>query len=484
MNEDRIFMMNRICWLLFAAVIATSSTRGTSEEEEKVEYIFKNDQFSNGIWDVEGKGQEGSDATEDDDAEEIKFGNGLSELESGEVWLTHDAISDISFYSPQENSGRSGRECHPDDKLDFSGGGKFVISETKKFPRGPVFMRVDGNSIEFDKENPQIEDDLVLTVKVGQQKSEIAKLRLVVVEGLGAKNYFHAARDYILENDSRLYKDRMITASNEGFHIVCLRSESTRMTALQTYYRSPQLKGLPAVVAAYPEQTLIINGNYVDFEPKVNVLRLKGKLANVCYGNLVSSGVVDARISRANNAYGGPHAKFIGQLPDNDGKPGDFVIDRGQPNDSDSTRTPTPNSRKRFTEALGGLSTNYLEHNKNHTNSFGKVKVGDNEVIFTITSDIKFHPTGGGTGLLEMVNKAAKSGVAKLKTDLSSDPTRYELVVFDAGSSVAMAYETPNNALTSVVLGNKHAVPPRWDTYYVPTYLMFKSTKPSEEQEQ
>lgn len=118
-----------------------------------------------------------------------------------------------------------------------------------------------------------------------------------------------------------------------------------------------------------------------------------------------------------------------------------------------------------------------MEHTLNHTTSLGIADVGINEVLFTVTSDIAYRPNGGGQGLLNIVNRVAKSGVKELTGDVPNPPKRYRFLTFDAGSSVALAATDPNGNLKSKVLGDKHAGMLLW--YYVPTYLMFKSYKRS-----
>jgi hypothetical protein len=77
-----------------------TSNASEADKDKVTEFIFANDQLSNGIWDKEDTDPV-KPATEkfDDDAEEIAIRPGLRE---GEVWLDHPAIGALSFYKTRE----------------------------------------------------------------------------------------------------------------------------------------------------------------------------------------------------------------------------------------------------------------------------------------------------------------------------------------------------------------------------------------------
>jgi hypothetical protein len=176
---------------------AAMASGATDEIKDKgTEFIFQNDTLSNGIWDREDT-DPAKPATEkdDDDAEEIRVKVGITE---GEVWLDHPAIAKLSFYKT--------RECNAADKVNLAPTSKFTVSASNPFP-DKLFMRADVDGAPtYPEANPQFEGDLVLKIKVGTngQEIEALKMNLTVVKAVGAKKYFHAARDYMFENNAKL----------------------------------------------------------------------------------------------------------------------------------------------------------------------------------------------------------------------------------------------------------------------------------------
>ena len=153
---------------------AALESGATDEEKDKgTEFLFVNDQLSNGLWDGEDSDPDKpADEKDDDDAQEIKINPGITE---GEVWLEHPAITGLSFYKT--------RECKEADKVNLSHDSRFSVSSENPFP-DKLYVRADG-----DFEDAQIEGDLILKIKVGgenAQEIEALKMKFTLVKKLGA----------------------------------------------------------------------------------------------------------------------------------------------------------------------------------------------------------------------------------------------------------------------------------------------------------
>jgi len=175
---------------------AAMESGATDEIKDKgTEFIFHNDNLSNGAWDKEDTDPaRPTTAKDDDDAEEIIIKPGITE---GEVWLDHPAISGLSFYKT--------RECKQADKVNLSPTNKFTVSASNPFP-DKLFIRAEG-SLAYPDANPQVEGDLVLKIKIGTngQEIEAVKMKFTIVKEFGAKKYFSASDDYIGENNTEVF---------------------------------------------------------------------------------------------------------------------------------------------------------------------------------------------------------------------------------------------------------------------------------------
>jgi hypothetical protein len=243
----------------------------TDEIKDKgTEFIFHNDTLSNGIWDKEDT-DPAKPASEknDDDAEEITIKPGITE---GEVWLDHPAIAGLSFYKT--------RECNAADKVNLSPSSKFTVSASNPFP-DKLFMRADG-TLTYPDADPQFAGDLVLKIKVGTngQEIEALKMKLTVVKQLGAKKYFHAARDYIMENNSRIFVRDKAYGSSTSFRVVSMLEELARMYPIDAARRTTgaPFKGIDQVNAAYDGSIhVVVNGNMNFFSDD----RFNGTVGNI-----------------------------------------------------------------------------------------------------------------------------------------------------------------------------------------------------------
>jgi len=195
---------------------ALASDADDATKDRGTEFMFHNDQLSNGLWDKEDT-DPSKPATEnvDDDAEQITINPGITE---GEVWLDHPAIAGLSFYKT--------RECNTADKVSLRSDNKFSVSSSNPFPN-KLFMRADG-IIDYPTDNPQVEGDLVLKIKIGTGGPEIeaSRIKLTLVKEFGAKKFFYAARNYILRNNTKVYTcNKTYNALNKNriYRIVVMR---------------------------------------------------------------------------------------------------------------------------------------------------------------------------------------------------------------------------------------------------------------------
>lgn len=443
----------------------TALESGASDEDRDkgTEFLFYNDQLSNGLWDKEDSDTDKpADEKDDDDAQEIKIVPGITE---GEVWLEHPAIAGLSFYKT--------RECNAGDKVNLSPVNKFSISSSNPFP-DKLFVRADGQ-LNFPTGNPQVEGDLVLKVKVGGddgQEIEALKMKFTVVKELGAEKYFHAARDYIFENNTKNFSHDKKYGNNVHFRIVSMREESTAMFGYDSYDHvkdEPKTKGIDAVRAVFPASDVIINGNQCFFSggfpiPKGMTDRCDGRL---CVGRVVSRPPSDD----THHALGGQQfgrwvGHTAGQPQIENGRPiwpGIFTFAAGQLPEANAA---TPD------HGIGGLSTNYTlavrQSAENQVIGYAPIYEENKGIVFTATN----FPGKGGKAR-EFSEDAKKSGVPLLP---GGDGDDLKLLHLDGSTSVGLCLRKPSGGLGTVLAGGKHN--PGFFSYYVNTYLLFECRTP------
>jgi len=195
---------------------ALQSGASDDAKEKGTEYLFVNDRLSNGLWDKEDSdSSKPASATDDDDVQEIKT---TCAATWGAIWFDHPIINKLAFYKA--------KACNAGDKLTFP----FALSESNKLPE-KLYVRAE-------EVTAQIEGELVM--KLGKvDKTETwaeDKLKFTVVKELGDTKYFYAARDYILENNTRFFAhDR--TYTGRSFRIISMREEASTMYPIDTYNR-------------------------------------------------------------------------------------------------------------------------------------------------------------------------------------------------------------------------------------------------------
>ncbi len=426
---------------------------GASDDvkEKGMEYLLVDDKLSNGLWDHDDP-KAPSAKKEDDDLQELKT---VCAATFGAVWFEYEGgdISKLAFYRTKECKQTTGPNG---DKMTFP----FALSETNKLPE-KLYARAEGNW------TAQVEGKLVMKFGKADKTETWAsdKLGFTVVNGLGDKKYFHAVRDYIMENNTLFFTGAKYYGK-EFIRVTVMRQEATKMQALETYHRAKKIYGIVAVAAANPGQTLIVNGNFV-FDINPGLLSISGvpRMTKRCNGRLITGGALDSLVSTdstqapgtkgASKFLCGDTAKYIAQSPD-----GSFTFALGQ----------VPLNAG-YLEALGGLSTNYAEREDGEANMIGQVVInsdGEKTLVFSAQSDPRVTKNGEGPGLVGFATDVGKA-----------EGTRKQVFVMDGGSSVAMAYADPNatpaHTLTHQYGGVKHGTV---IGYYPNTYLMFKCTRP------
>lgn len=447
-------------------------TDGADEDTvlKGTEFLFKNDKVSNGLWDKEDSSSDRPQGhVDDDDAKLLKIAVGFKE---GEAWFTHPAINDISFYKT--------KACNPADKVSLIGNNKFSFSPSNPLPE-KLYMRADGafDTIKFPEDNPQFEGDLVLNVKVGGANGKVTeaiKMKLTVVEGFGAEKYFHAANDYIMENNTRIFFDHKSYnhPTKELLKLVVMPESKTDLEVIDAYRTAPgaPLVGIRKVSGAYSSKDVIIAGN-LTFH-KTNVVGSSTDITKRCHGRLVTKGV--ATNSSSDNTAPGPwpyHPLRGHELAGVEGKyiamkaKGEFTYAKG--------RVPVDLTTKQaiggITEALGGFSTNYGDAQV-EGGYFGAAEIDNNKRCTFVAIDAT---PGRYRNLTQDIKRdAIKGGVQPLS---GGNPGELELFRTDGASSLCLAIRRPDNTISIQVEGSKHTGR-FFDNYVMHTYLSFTSDKP------
>jgi hypothetical protein len=225
------------------------------------------------------------------------------------------------------------------------------------------------------------------------------------------------------------------------------------MTPFEAYWRTPKTKGIDAVVAANPSQTVIVNGNFV------GAIDTSEFMSTRCHGKLIINGSVHSQASDLpGSVFSTAQAFYVGQYPSPNAT---FEFGRGLVLVS-----------KGFRGAMGGLNREYKQMDTKAQTMLGYALVdyyNDNLVskkalIFTASTDVSIDPNGDGTG------------VAGFVTDAKEGSGASEVLGLDGSSSVALAYASPNGTLSTKFKGAKHV--PNNLIYWVNTYFMFECTKP------
>ena len=438
-------------------------------KDKGTEFIFHNDTLSNGLWDKEDSDPaKPASAISDDDAEEILI---KATMPDGEVWLEHPAIAGLSFYKT--------RECKIADKINLSASNRYKVSDTHPLPE-KIFMRVDVD-LTYPPANPQFVGDLVLKIKVdGQQEFEAEKVRLTMVKQLGAERYFYAANDYIGENNTRLFAREKLYGS-ASFRVVSMCKDKTSMYPIDAARRptGTPLKGVDAVVAQYPDISVVVNGNQCYFEDDRNayLAGISGEMTDKCHGRIVRFGVLDTAVSSDNydkttapegSELAGPEP-IPGMLPtDPLSRGGNFIAQYSTPQKFVFAAGQVPLSPSLPTSAMGGLSANAARRQTgDEVQAIGIAPVVslDKELLFVASQ------SSGNGHAADLAADVKLSGVENLTGGRAGE---VNMLFLDGSSSVALAYSNGSDDLKTFIKEGKHTGAPY---YYINTYLLFRSEK-------
>ena len=307
-------------------------------------------------------------------------------------------------------------------------------------------------------------------------------IRFTIVSHVGDPHYFHAARDYILENDTRVFLDQATYGDSwwdrETMNIVVMRQEATTMTALDAYRIDPRLKNIYEVVAspAGSGQSVVVNGNFVYEEASNFATRCHGLL--VISGSISDSSTYEGLVQPEDDRFPPDlmHS-FVGQKSD-----GTFVFKKEKVEDD-------PQGPMSFANAMGGVfgptkaevdSGSYDDkwgfHADTATIFVGEAPAGDaTRILFVGASEM--------TTLSQHAWKMA--GTEGLGRDLFASGATH-LLFLDGGSSEALAARKSSalrgeGVLAVIEAGGKHSgIVELGPWYSINNYLMFYCERYSE----
>ena len=402
----------------------------TNEQKDKgTEFMFKNDTMSNGAWD---KGATGAPASaNDDDAEEIVIKAGLTE---GEVWLDHPAIAGLKFYDSAQCT----------TELPLKPTNKFTLG-SRAWPEH-IFVRADG-TINFPATNPQNEGDLKLMVKpTGAGAAiEAAKMKLTIVEKLGATKHHRAALDYIYERNATHYTQ---TADYDGLKVPFVVMSESLAELQGINAKVGTLEGITAVAgsASWKDCTAIINATYTHDETN------DGGFYKLHDGELVHGSAMDATCSVKNAVSGSPRHNYVASRG-----VGVFAWAAGDVHHT-------------ATEGTGGMAI--AVPNVQPFTAISRIIVDQDKLVYVASHYSEFWNSAPYT---------------KYETDLKKGITSSTLYLCDGGSSSALSVIKPDASAHEIKMQGPRHNPPTWNpitflksasTLYLKTYIGIKTNKP------
>jgi hypothetical protein len=402
----------------------------TNEQKDKgTEFMFKNDNMSNGAWD---KGATGAPASaNDDDAEEIVIKPGITE---GEVWLDHPAIAGLKFYDSAQCT----------TELPLKPTNKFTLG-SRAWPEH-IFVRADG-TINFPATDPQNEGDLKLMVKpTGAGAAiEAAKMKLTIVEKLGATKHHRAALDYIYERNATHYTQ---TADYDGLKVpfVVMSEPLAELQGINA--KVGTLEGITAVAgsASWKDCTAIINATYTYDETN------DGGFYKLHDGELVHGSAMDATCSVKNAVSGSPRHNYVASRG-----VGVFAWAAGDVHHT-------------ATEGTGGMAI--AGPNVQPFTAISRIIVDQDKLVYVASHYSEFWNSAPYT---------------KYETDLKKGITSSTLYLCDGGSSSALSVIKPDASAHEIKMQGPRHNPPTWNpitflksasTLYLKTYIGIKTNKP------
>jgi hypothetical protein len=381
--------------------------------------------------------------------------------------------------------------------------------------------------------------------KVGTngQEIEAVKMKLTVVKELGAKKYFHATRDYILENNTKLYVDDRgfpTSSPTSTIRICAMLEEQTKMNPFESYHddarenwiQNGMLAGAPfepdkftsfglgisGAMASDPESTVVINGNQCDFtDPSLpnpldplgeqqrlatlTALFLAGEahLTDRCHGRLhaMPPGWPVSRKNNSSSDHDDPNTlvagtHFRGSYLAGEDPVAGTALAGGKyfTQYSDGTfemgagRVSVPGFGNAIHCAIGGLSGNYsLGDRNNYPNSFlGHHPMDEHGESGKGVVFVAMGKGSAGNGkVVEFYEAAKTSGVPEIPgaTPDSVGKKIIKLLMLDSGNT-SCALAHKNPSNNFIKVYEGDKH--RGFPYYTNTFLRFKSSKPRDDQ--
>jgi hypothetical protein len=419
---------------------ALRSGASDDAKEKGTEYLFVNDNLSNGLWDKEDSdSSKPANENKDDDITELKT---ICAATWGGIWFEFEGgdINKLEFWKD--------KECTEA----FTFAPTFALSESNKLPE-KLYVRTKGDW------TGQVEG--ILIMKFGKaDKSETwgeDKLLFTVVKHFGDTKYFRAARDYIWESNTKFFVHEK-RYDEARYRLVVMREAASVMYAVDTYDHAngeARLHGIDAVSGNYAVD-VVINGNQCFFSG----VALPGAMTNRCDGRfLVGRQVLRPPSDDNHHDLGGQvFGRYVGHWL----SPNRFVFGAGRVPENAHNATPDT--------AMGGLSTNYTlavrQTDPNQLIGYVPEDKAGEGIVFTATN---FQNEGGKA--TEFSQDAVKSGVPLLPAGDGDDLKLFHL---DGSTSVGLAYTTPSGTPKTYIKGSKHS----GVFYWINTYLLFECERP------
>jgi hypothetical protein len=410
---------------------------GTSEAEKDkgTEFMFANDNLSNGAWDKEDTTTEGKPAGAGDDDAEAIFVEIGSLPDQTEVWLEHPASVDLKYYRD--------RKCT--DEIPLSSDHPHVVGGSVNWPEDNIIFARAKIVMFSDALNPQFEGDLKLMVKqVGAASSvEAANMRLTIVKQIGSERINNAVYDYINENNTTHYFG-IVKYDGRPVPYAAIVKRVTKLTGINA--RPHLAKGIDQVIGLpqWNNHTVIINVSYNHVPPGSSIEDNEGFYTSH-RGELYAGGAWDTTCSEKASIIATPNPwKHISSS-------GEGAFNLGVGGDMPSGAV----------DGSGGLTE--------QTGSGLK---------WTGIADVEF---GDANHLFYIGSTESEDTLGSFVADLTFASKNLEWIQCDGGASVAMAVANPNGDLKTVTRGDRHvgfpiSLDPRHS--WLKTYLGFTTNRP------
>jgi len=444
---------------------AAEKSGASDEEIEKgTEYLFANDDLSNGLWDVDDSDPDKPQGhTDDDDINAVKV---VLQANFDDAWFEFNGTkpngSGVLDMGDWELRFYKDKACT--DEILWP-----LNMSTASENEDEIYVRAEGTVAQ------PVEGELSFVFGKFSESKEHGRdsIKFTVVRQLGDEKYFHAARDYMFENNKGKFVHNWGHPTNSPtttIRLVSMLEETAFMQTIESFHKPNRsdLEGITEVMAAHEHLDVLINGNLVFFShapynnPINQLLGLtEGEMTDLCNGRILEVGVNSPSshdetpvVSGLNANLAGPNGRYVLQATD-----GKFTFAQGKvPTGGDSLH------------AIGGLHTDYNSFDASNwpiqMMGYGAALGPGQGVVFTAT----------GLGLVGGKGKGPEFKAAAVASGVPPTPDgRAQLFFLDFGeTSPALAHSNPDGDLNLIWKGTKHD----GIRYYVNTYVGFIAAKP------